>query len=494
MIEIFWDQELKTPIIVKDNDITTLSKTNTEYLATISSITTNNIKAILKKYYKLGFKIDFIEFKRFRINFKEEFHSELMLNDEELNFIIFKETISYGGKRFYLDSDIFVFLKDEVSSLIDSGIIIIYYSELYKLYSDIFIEYSIVDSEMLQIILEAIFPEYKFLSNYCIFLRSNRTKSQLIKDEILRIWGNTVLLDDYEISNRLPFIPFPYIKEALGREPFFVRNSKGRYTHLERFIINEEEKEHIIAYVDKEIINKNYISLNELPIDSMRVDNFHLSDGAIQMGIYEILFADKYIRQGKVISYEADNITTMSIMRDYCRNHDRCSLQELIKLEIDLTSEIHYSLAMESGYSEMVRVDKNLFVADKFVEFNIDNIDKAIDYFIKDQYLPLQKFTVFATFPDCSFQWNLFLLESYCRRFSKQFSFDVLAYNSMNVGVVKRKVCTLSYHEIMIDAISKSNIELIKTEVLGFLYDNGYIGKRTYSKINDLIKKVKLKN
>ena len=33
MIEIFWDQELKTPIIVNDKDTTTLSKINTKYMA-----------------------------------------------------------------------------------------------------------------------------------------------------------------------------------------------------------------------------------------------------------------------------------------------------------------------------------------------------------------------------------------------------------------------------------------------------------------------------
>jgi predicted butyrate kinase (DUF1464 family) len=83
------------------------------------------------------------------------------------------------------------------------------------------------------------------------------------------------------------------------------------------------------------------------------------------------------------------------------------------------------------------------------------------------------------------------LLESYCRRFSGRFRFEVLAVNSKNAGAIVRKGCALSYFEIMSDAVSKSSVSLEKTAIEDFLCVSGYLGRRSYSKVNELIKLAK---
>jgi hypothetical protein len=110
---------------------------------------------------------------------------------------------------------------------------------------------------------------------------------------------------------------------------------------------------------------------------------------------------------------------------------------------------------------------------------------------VTGQYLPLKSVTTFATFPHCGQFWNLFLLESYCRRFSRRFRFEGLTMNSRNAGAIVRKNCGLAYTEIMADAVAASGVELKKTDVVEFFYNHGYIGRRFYAKAGELIEQAK---
>jgi hypothetical protein len=123
---------------------------------------------------------------------------------------------------------------------------------------------------------------------------------------------------------------------------------------------------------------------------------------------------------------------------------------------------------MEAGYSVMVRADEDTYIAEKYVHFDVAGIDSTLDLFVTGEYLPLKSITTFAAFPHCGQPWNLFLLESYCRRFSDRFRFEVLAVNSKNAGAIVRKSCRLSYAQIMADAVAKSDIPLEKMELKNF--------------------------
>jgi hypothetical protein len=146
---------------------------------------------------------------------------------------------------------------------------------------------------------------------------------------------------------------------------------------------------------------------------------------------------------------------------------------------------------MEAGYAVMVRTDENAFVAERYVDFDKSAIDKAIDQFLNGgEYTPLRAVTTFALFPHCGQPWNLFLLESYCRRFSDNFRFEVLSVNSTNAGVIVRKHSRLTYFDIMADAVAKSGISLDEKTVLNFLATSGYTSQRRYAKIVELINQV----
>ncbi len=130
-------------------------------------------------------------------------------------------------------------------------------------------------------------------------------------------------------------------------------------------------------------------------------------------------------------------------------------------------------------------------MADRYVHFNVDIIDETIGLFVKGDYLPLKSFTTFGAFPDCGQKWNLFLLESYCRRFSRTFRFDTPSVNSRNAGAVIRKSCGMDYTKIMADAVANADVPLQDAAVGRFLYKSGYTGRSTTAKVNEIINKAK---
>ncbi|HBN95924.1 MAG TPA: hypothetical protein DDZ66_06470 [Firmicutes bacterium] len=178
-------------------------------------------------------------------------------------------------------------------------------------------------------------------------------------------------------------------------------------------------------------------------------------------------------------------------MKEYCRTVDKCSLDDLLNYEKELTGEVYRVIPMEAGNAVLVRVDKDTYVADRYVNFDVDLIDEAIELVVKGDYLPLKAFTTFGAFPDCGQTWNLFLLESYCRRFSRRFRFDTPSVNSRNAGAVIRKSCNMDFTEIMTDAVANADVPLKETAVGRFLFDNGYMGRSTTAKVSEIIKKAK---
>jgi hypothetical protein len=135
----------------------------------------------------------------------------------------------------------------------------------------------------------------------------------------------------------------------------------------------------------------------------------------------------------------------------------------------------------------MVRTDKDSFLADKFLDFDQNAVDNAIEHFVNGgEYAPLRYVTTFAPFPHCGQTWTLFLLESYCRRFSERFRFEAPSVNSTNAGTIVRKHSKLTYHDIMVDAVAKSGVALNQNAVLDFLATEGYTSQRRYSKITEL--------
>jgi len=443
---------------------------------------------ILTDRYNNGFRVDsLIEISRFRRFITDDLGDEVYLSDEELKHLIISCGMLFEGKVYIVSSEAKEYINGLGEEYFKSGAKIIFYGEFYAKNERWLFEKSIISEEMLEKVFRQLFPSYIFTQTYFGFMNVSVYKA--IESEILRVWGDDILLSYEQISERLTYVPIKRIKDIMGLNNDFIWNSIGIFSHISRIEITEEEREVICEIAANECSSHGYVSISDIPLEEIKGRNYELSITAIHNAVYRICLAEMFDKNGKIITRKGDKLDALTIMKEYCRTIDKCSLNELLEFEKDLTGENHRWIPMQAGYEIMVRTDENTFVSEKYLDFDVSAVDNAIEYFVHGEYIPLRVVTTFAVFPYCGETWNLFLLESYVRRFSYNFKFETPSVNNRNIGCIVRKHSKLSYNEIMTDAVAKSGVSLNDITIGNFLYENGYIGKRTTAKVNEIIEK-----
>lgn len=446
---------------------------------------------ILSMRFPNGYRLDSpIELTRFRSFAAEAFDKEISLSDEELKRRISACGITYDGKVYAVPTQAEERIKELVGKYFADGAQAIFFTEFYAKNENWLFDGSIVSEGMLIIILRKLFPKLAFTQTY--FGYTDASVPTVLENEILRVWGDDLLLTYEQVSERLQYIPMERIRSALGQNRDFIWHSIGTFSHVSRIDITDEERETICKAAIEECNTRGYASLTNLPIGQIEARNDELSATAIHSAVFRLCLSDKFDENGKIVTRKGEVLNALAIMKDRCRTIDKCSLGELIDCANSLIGDIDSRICIEAGNAILIRLDSDTYVSDKYVNFDFEAVDNAIEMLISGNYLPLKSFTTFGTFPDCWQTWNLFLLESYCRRFSKKFRFDSLSVNSQNIGAIIRESCSLKYTDIMVDAVVNSGVPLMDSAVGEFLLNLGYIGRRRASIISEVIDKAKV--
>ena len=452
---------------------------------------TEEILQTIVNHFPYGIRIDSqIELLRFTQFFIQDNKKNIPLLEEELVKIIKEECIEYNDKYYYLKENEKDSIKKTIIFNINKGLSLFYYDELLKQNEIWMFDYNIVDSSMLKEIMIYLFPSFLYKKNYFYTGKEKNNEISLIDKEIKGVWGNRIIQTVEELNSRLKFIPEEKIKNVLCVNKDFIWNSFETYVNKEKIKINDskisEIKEQAI-----EIANENdSVSFSELPIMDIANEYDELSETALFDYLYTFM-SDVFTRNGKVL-YFKDNIkNTEEIIKYYCTNHTICSVDELKDLIASTQGEVRMPLLIDTVSQYMVRVDKKMFVSDSLVSFDVQKIDNSLESIIHGEGIGLKEITTFASFPYCNYQWNLFLLESYCRRFSKKFKYSCITPNSQNCGAILKKTCSLSYKEFMSLAIAKSNTDLTENNVYNYLFATGLIARRSINDVDELINDAK---
>lgn len=445
---------------------------------------------VLSAHFGNGYRLNSpIELERFRSFAVQDFGEEIVLPHEELKRYISACGITYDSKVYAVSAETKERIKELVDKYFSDGARAIFFAEFYDKNENWLFGARVVSEGMLIYILRRLFPKLSFTQTY--FGYTDASVFAALEGEIRRVWADDVLLTYSQLAERLRYVPLERIKSVLGQNGDFIWSSVETFSHVSRIEITDEERQIIREAAVRECKACGYTAIIDLPLGEIEERNYQLSITAVHDSVYRICLSDKFEKKGKIVSLKGDVFDALTIMKKYCRTIDKCSLDDLLTYEKELTGEVHRWIPMAAGNTVLVRIDKNAYVADRYVHFNADIIDEAIGLFVKGDYLPLKSFTTFGVFPHCGQTWNLFLLESYCRRFSRKFRFDTPSVNSRNAGAVIRKSCGMDYTEIMTDAVSKADVPLKDAAVGKFLYDNGYTGRSTTAGANEIIDKAK---
>lgn len=443
---------------------------------------------LLRRHYEKGYRLNSpIEIKKLRAKWKDEHGGEeLRASDEAVRKAIASLTVSAGGMAYLIAQDVKDWLQFIVTLYLGKSEVI-FYEAFFARNQEKLTKAHIFNEQILQAVFEEIFPRFHYGKVY--FGKAQGAVPDVVRHEILDIWGEKTLWTYEQLEERL-YIPLDAIKQVLGQQREFLWVAEGTYTHISRVNIDNEVKEKLRQEAQNLAQGKDFWSIKELPVDDVLAANYELetkTNSAIYDAVYALCLEADFDRKGDTLTRKqqeddhvqgkmAQKMSAAERMREYCRSRDVCTLSEMQRVARSFTKNTVAHL--RAGAEVMVRLDKEHYVSDSYVNFNIVGTDEAISRIVMGDYLALREFVTFAHFPECGAEWNLFLLESYCRRFSREFRFETSEFNSNHVGTVIRKLAPFkNYDELQADAVFRANIGLDCKTVGQFLYDSGYIGK-----------------
>lgn len=469
---------------VPEKAVAPIGYNNNSQAATSTEIN-NGIVTVLKQHYEYGFKFDSIrELMRFR-QFADAMGITLPEKDETLKTSILSSGTVIDGKIYCKSDDMPQELQRIVDDIFSSGVGVIYYESLFENEQEWMEAHVITSPGMLKEYLQKTITWCSFSKRFMVKGR-RRSEREAITDELKRIWGVHPSENIYSLRDRLPYVPLKNIWRVISGNEFFVLVSEGEYLFIDRFRITVDEEKNILDFVAKACAENGFASLSDVPLGDIEEENYELTRIAIYNAIYKRVLSSKFHLNGKILTKEKSELDTVMLLKQYIKGKEECTFDELSNKVVELTGGINRQYAFQALYDDMVRVSKNRFVAAWLVNFPIDEIDAVLAQFITDNFRAIRDVTTFALFPLCGQSWNYYLLESFCYKYSRKYSLHVIHFNDKNAGIIAEMDFNKKYDEMLAVALARTNVELTPEVIVQYLYNAGYIAKRTYAKLDEI--------
>lgn len=452
-----------------------------------------SIVNVLEKKFKYGININSpIEIMRFKKYYAIENGKTITFDDKSLVSMIRSQGFEFNGKVFIIAENNLSALFEAVDCALSHNTTIIYYNDYYEMHEEWLNSIGVFSAEMLRAVLELKKNIYIFRNNYFLGNGESGTEIIAIERNIKRMWGDTFLRKVSDLYNQFKYIPVEKIKWVLSYSNYFIWNSFETYFYVNNFRISENQMHSLIERVFEGCSINGSISFDDLDLGELYNDNYEISESAMYDSVM-FLLGPEFEKNNKMISKKGCSLNAKSAIKEYCKDKERCTLKELEMVMESVVGIKRHAEIVSAANDVMVRVNHNTFVKDCLITFNSDQIDSILEDMIMGDAVGLKEISSFALFPYCGVAWNLFLLESYCRRFSKKFRYECVTPNSKNAGAIVKKESPLSYHELMIESLAKASITLSEKESLDYLVSTGYLSRRQYSNIDDLLRQAALK-
>ena len=451
-------------------------------------------KSILMEKYPKGFRIQSgIEMKKFRHFWSEKYGTELEAEDDTVRRYISRAGIQYQEFVYLPEAMLSDSSEKSLITYIDKtfaeGKKAIYYDALFKEFSVEFLGQRINNSNMLKIYLSYFYQgQYFFNRSY---MASDRNVEVDPIDEVrdyLKSYGAPMKLT--ELYEALSHIPQRKIKQVLNFNKEFIYNATEEYFHADVIDFSNAELDNISDMIQQAIDDKEFISGNELiqaitakyPIVMERFTMFTMVGLRDAIG-YKLI--GTYSFTGNIISSIDKRLSMYDVFADYCRHREHVTLNELNSLKVELNTVIYF----DAVYANSLRISQDEFVSKDRAQFNIAATDAAIERYCTENYISLGEFVQFGTFPDAGFPWNSYLLEHYVSDYSNDYELMHTSFNAYNcVGaIVKRDSGIEDFNDLITHVLADSNIQLSKESALEYLCDYGYMARRRYTGIEQII-------
>jgi len=458
-------------------------------------------QVLLEKFPK-GYRADSnLDLKRFILYYNTVYGTELDAGDEltrkQIKSKVIHSGISYGGHVFAVDSLVSEDTKKNLLEYLERGFSqgsrVIYYRALFEEFNEEFLGQRIYDEDMLRTyLMHECKGEYIFEKNYLSLEKNVEVDPK--EDIISLLVSHGSPMKTQEIYDALPHYATDRIDFVLHTDKKFVCNTWNEYFYVSLIDLSDDELEDISEMIEESIEERHFISGNEMitAINTKYPAMLERFPQFSQLGLRDSIayyLQGQFAFNGNIISSLENKLSMNDVFAEFAKAHERFTLDELNVLKNEMNSTIYF----DAVYENSLRVSKDLFVSKNEADFDVEKTDAAISAFCRGAYIPLSEVTSFSSFPYAGYPWNIFLLEHYVAMYSIEYKLMHKGYNGDNcVGAIVKRTSGIEDYETLIeDVLTHSEIELNKNEALQYLYDKGYIARRKYSGIEQILIKAR---
>lgn len=380
-------------------------------------------------------------------------------------------------------------LCDYIKECFAKGKTALYYQAIFNEFSEEFLDYYIYNADMLKSYLSFLLQDDYFFGRS--YLSKDATFTANPVDEIRTCLKEYSAPMKYEVMfEDLSHIPQQKIKQTLATNSEFISNGRGEYFHVSAVHFSDEEMDDIAEIIADSIAEKEFLSGNELiaAISSKYPYTCERNSAFSVVGLRDAIkyhLCSKFSFSGNIISRLGSSLTMSDVFADFCRSRDVFILDELNVLATELGTIIYF----DPVYENSLRISKERFMSKKHAHFLVPETDATLDRFCTGDYISIGKIRDFSIFPDAGFPWNVFLLEHYIATYSAKYSLLHIGFNANKcVGaIVKKSSEYANFDDCIVNVLADSSITLKKQSALQYLCDEGYIARRIYTNIEELL-------
>ncbi|MCM1042983.1 MAG: hypothetical protein NC350_02095 [Corallococcus sp.] len=451
----------------------------------------DDLRELLIKKFPYGIRVDSpIDLTKLQ-RFAEAFQVELAQDEELLKEQIKVGGLSFEGKYYFIADETVIAITDKINAIFDEGYTLVYFDKLLNQNFDRFDEQHISSSELLREVVRRCSADW-FVSKNFVRNESERiNEADAVEQEFENVWGDSVTHTYNDMYQLLPYMPEDTIRRYLSISKKFVWSSFETFAWIDKIIISDEERQAILDYVSTECDATGHAAIGNVPQGNIAEVNYDFSQTAIETAIYRLILQDHFALKGKLLTRKDNSTDALTLAKDYCDGKDELTFTELNDYVTAINGVERRQITFEAAYDQMVRVQENKFVADRFVRFDVAAIDNLLDDIIEGDFASIRSIATFVMFPNCGHTWTHYLVESFCLKYSNKYKLQIINYNDKNAGMIVRKECNFSYEDML--AIVAANCKLpLQADIIGqYFFDNGYSTRKKASIIDRALSKAK---
>lgn len=429
---------------------------------------------IIKENFSNGVRDDYIAtnkiLKIYLSNCDDENISREFISD-----VIRNNGIEQGGQYYFNsknETENLLLVFDEILNQYS----IAYYSEVLKKHADFFSRVNIFSADVLKKILSENDDRHFYFDEFCSANETTQLDRELLK--IFEELKNPLSFED--LQKKFFYVPAEKILSLLSYKKKYLQTDKEKYFSVSKIKFDTEEIFEVKKKIFDDLAEKNFAVFDDYDLPSNFDLNFEIPEKNLRRLIYEKFLSDDFKIQGKKIFKKvgADKNFIKDAMQKFLIDKNEINFSELLIFSKKVCNDSPNSFFMALNYGNMfmVRVDENFFVKNSLINFEAEKIDEALNPFVQEKIIPLKAVTSFTGFPPVEgYSWNLFLLESFLRKYSKKFTYAAPSFNNANVGAIYPKSMNFkNYIDVQAAVIVQEKISLEKNSVENFLIEQSY--------------------